>query len=851
MRDSLFEDRIASKKRLHGLTDARGAPQTQYGRRLWLNRIQQYAENNRSTIDHNKGPDYTMIIRFINTVVKHIKAREAHAHVPMRQGIKRGIGRLCSALVFEYPNFTLSKHESVKIDAVVDELAMEGKLERGRRRKANQWVGVAIIEKMCRCWLQAALDEGCLSWDIVIHKVLCVALQTALAARSGDITLSKGYTTEYMQWSDLVMKLSEHGDALDDIELTCTLRFEKNKKLETNDDRDLPLKPLSDASLNVICPVKLLLIQALRSGNLSSSLDETLKQASLRRDRTIQWLYPERPVLPQLLKSSAFIAWDKPAGPGQVNKNTKDLGLVAGVLAHIISHDVRRGGLRDLANLKIPSAPMAPMGVASKEVAVAAGHSMGSYLKGTTDKYVGPVERENYTARAAQMFVSRKAPEMGQRFQKTRLTKAEVSLYCEEHDIDPTDKNGRQRAGDAIHRKRKADWIESEKKRPKLPTKTLKPSSSKSTFQPLSVPSPLPTTTTTTTTLTTSDSVPTSLIDPRLLLLDGDAPSPPPTDGAAHDEDAAAQRLCAMIYDDVEDAAEDEQAMVLDIFLENIVSKGPVSVLTLPGPEFVNALSRINCVRNVRLQEHLRSLDEHLPQYCPMGNSRDYPTMFVYRCSNCDTYTTQRKQYLEVHQLSCTRKNGGEQPGEKQEKQEKQKESFPCTREGCTKVLMSVSSLQAHVAGDHIWEPKACHVAGCTNDRVFQKRNDLSNHLQQFHRPIAPPIHCSFPGCTSQTLWDQMHKYTQHLKLRHRLAFQKDQKPYLPEGGPSQRLSSAVPFRPTACLIPIAGSPTCEAIWKHASSLTRHLSRGVHALSLEEAQQITMKYTSDNSKQST
>ena len=134
------------------------------------------------------------------------------------------------------------------------------------------------------------------------------------------------------------------------------IRTNWTSRLETGEDRDIPLRTLRDPSLNVVCPVKLLLIQALRSGNILS-LDDALTQAFLRRDRTIQWLYPQRPVIPQLTKCSAFISWDMPAGTAQINNTTKDLALVGGILPRIVSHDVRRGVFRDLANAKCGFTP--------------------------------------------------------------------------------------------------------------------------------------------------------------------------------------------------------------------------------------------------------------------------------------------------------------------------------------------------------------------------------------------------------------------------------------------------------------------------------------------------------------
>ena len=169
-------------------------------------------------------------MRFIDTVVKHTKGRGTEAPVPLRASMKTGLVSLFAALVFEYPKFNLSKHECARIDTVLDDLSAEGKLLRGRRREKFQWIGVNMVEKMCRSWLQIALDEGCLSWDIVIHKALVVTLQCALGCRAGEIALSKGYTTEYMRWSHLVMKLPPNVNTIDDVQLTCILKFEKNNK---------------------------------------------------------------------------------------------------------------------------------------------------------------------------------------------------------------------------------------------------------------------------------------------------------------------------------------------------------------------------------------------------------------------------------------------------------------------------------------------------------------------------------------------------------------------------------------------------------------------------------------------
>ncbi len=121
-------------------------------------------------------------------------------------------------------------------------------------------------------------------------------------------------------------------------------------------------------------------------------------------------------------------------------------------------------------------------------------------------------------------------------------------------------------------------------------------------------------------------------------------------------EDSTVERLNSLVYNNVEDIREDEQAMGLDIFLENADHSRNTSILPLPGKEFIEALSKINIVRNFPLARHINSLHELLPVHCPMGNSRDYPTLYTYSCEMCN-YSTRLKDNLQVHQLVCKGKD--------------------------------------------------------------------------------------------------------------------------------------------------------------------------------------------------
>lgn len=123
---------------------------------------------------------------------------------------------------------------------------------------------------------------------------------------------------------------------------------------------------------------------------------------------------------------------------------------MAGLLANIISYNVRRGSLRDMANFK-PSY-VTQSGVATswlpKRLVI-----QQLAMRGTTSMYVGELEHETWSARVEQKFKSRKAPVIGSAFKKRRLTSAKLNSHCEEKGIDPRSSNGRRNAGAELHRK--------------------------------------------------------------------------------------------------------------------------------------------------------------------------------------------------------------------------------------------------------------------------------------------------------------------------------------------------------------------------------------------------------------
>jgi len=78
--------------------------------------------------------------------------------------------------------------------------------------------------------------------------------------------------------------------------------------------RKLKLKALRNDD-NTICLIRVLLILAIRPGNVREhSINDLLRQTTLRANKTIQWKHPEQPVLCDFGNVSSSIQVEKPAG---------------------------------------------------------------------------------------------------------------------------------------------------------------------------------------------------------------------------------------------------------------------------------------------------------------------------------------------------------------------------------------------------------------------------------------------------------------------------------------------------------------------------------------------------------
>ena len=153
---------------------------------------------------------------------------------------------------------------------------------------------------------------------------------------------------------------------------------------------------LESSPQNVICVVKLLLVQALRLGvTRCNTLQDVLAGAAARADRMIVWDFPNRPVLPAIA-NGIHLDLDQPAMASQMNRNLQHLELAARVLDCNSSNRFLYHAFRDTARLK-----QAVTCVSEEVSALPAHHNLATMARSVTRRhYIDSVQEPIYNLRA-------------------------------------------------------------------------------------------------------------------------------------------------------------------------------------------------------------------------------------------------------------------------------------------------------------------------------------------------------------------------------------------------------------------------------------------------------------------
>ncbi|MCJ1237287.1 hypothetical protein MMC14_005272 [Varicellaria rhodocarpa] len=190
----------------------------------------------------------------------------------------------------------------------------------------------------------------------------------------------------------------------------------------------------------------------LRFGNVyAKTIDELLIHTAKRKDGIVRWRHPKRPVMSKLFFGSDFTALENPADPSEQNTLLRYMGLAAGLMERIVSHDIRRGTLRDIAY-----SPMRMLGVDTSASKIVAGHSNMSDANGTTREYVGELQEKTWNQRAEAPFHDHLAPEFGDIIPTALLhnRRVDVDNYMIVEDMDLSDPKARYMATKRLRKQR-------------------------------------------------------------------------------------------------------------------------------------------------------------------------------------------------------------------------------------------------------------------------------------------------------------------------------------------------------------------------------------------------------------
>lgn len=225
-----------------------------------------------------------------------------------------------------------------------------------------------------------------------------------------------------------------------------------------NKDKEVIVKPLEGVQNNTVCPIKLLLIHALRTGHVAhTSIEALLRSLLLTPNRRVQWTNQLDPIAPAIVRQN-FLDFTSPAGIHQVAKSVRAAGLLAGILTPLNTHDIRAGASRDVA--KLPSGVI--KGVADATVAKTLGHSHKTLYNGVTDSYVGGIATAFNALVAKNPQPDRFGPQVADQgyFRLEPVKSARIVEYCNNNNLDPSSSGDRRLAGRRIQEQDREQWVQ-------------------------------------------------------------------------------------------------------------------------------------------------------------------------------------------------------------------------------------------------------------------------------------------------------------------------------------------------------------------------------------------------------
>jgi hypothetical protein len=266
--------------------------------------------------------------------------------------------------------------------------------------------------------------------------------------------------------------------------------------------------------------------------------------------------------------------------------------------------------------------------------------------------------------------------------------------------------------------------------------------------------------------------------------------------------------------------------------LEDVPIQAQDNRIHVPAEHFIRFFAQVNVIRN---RNAARTTDQDFQleamRWVSTGNSRDFPTRFLFCCPRKEwgcNFSARVLEKLDIHIISC--KISNEEPF-------KQKELFlQCRKAGCSKSFSSIATRGTHER-EHDWVRRQC-TRGCIDRKWFETKTGWDHHQAVAHDDDwNSETTCSYPRCLREAVFATRQAYRCHLKITHKLRGQ-ELKQYII--APTHR---GTPFGQQSCPHPDC---TRSNIQRTRRALEAHLKTrriGGHSLTAEEARKVVDELT--------
>jgi hypothetical protein len=621
-------------------------------------------------------------------------------------------------------------------------------------------------------------------------------LQSALCARAGDVAKSKDYTDAYcLQWKHINIKLATRENGLKTWVALVTLAYTKGYKDDASKNHKVMLESITEPEDLIVCPVKWLLILALRTSAVAHTNIENLQAATdMTVNKSLVWQTPDRPVLSAFKQQGCMLDLRKPAREVQLLKTLKQGCDLIGLLSSPVTHDVRRGAAAEIAHL-----PKHVKGGSTADAARTLNHQGSVRERGLTASYVGYLRDDTWKRRLEAPLEDVFTPDVAlQPFKRSRQSTAAVLDVCDELGLDYQNRKHRDKARGVGRVRLRDKWAN-------LNTSVQLDDTAAESVADMA-----------------ADEAADSAYDADLVSTydQDDTSSESSGNNKSLDDSNIDPQLLALsqlMTSNTETCDLAAASTILDSVSPAEPKLGSVSHVPTDPIDFITKFSKHNECRN-------EVAGGVVPVGAVTGGSRDPPSRWLYSCINAPACTNvfQTRHLRDSHGKNCDPSSKVIHP-------------FACTFEACDSTFPDQTGLNVHLQYVHgTWIPIGCDEEGCNSLEIFQTRGAHMQHRQNFHSdwsarkcpvPTCPVTktfekrnafiqhlkdnhpdrkdelmpaktkkrkraslpetvnwiasECLYPGCPSQYLYDKREKYVQHLRIMHGI-YSKDAAPHMP-----------------------------------------------------------------------